>query len=79
MQRAYAWTFLVPAVAVVIEAIHGALPSPIAMIAVVLVIVGVAIVNLHARKQQRSSQTKHRTSRRTTDNQRRRDRLAPRS
>ncbi|HET6864789.1 MAG TPA: hypothetical protein VFH80_02660 [Solirubrobacteraceae bacterium] len=46
MQRAYAWTFLVPAVAVVIEAIHGALPSPIAMIAVVLVIVGVAIVNL---------------------------------
>ena len=44
--RVYAWTFLVPAVAVVIEAIHGALPSPTAMIGVVLVIIGVAIVNL---------------------------------
>ena len=44
--RVYAWTFLVPAVAVVIEAIRGALPSPSAMIGVVLVIIGVAIVNL---------------------------------
>jgi drug/metabolite transporter (DMT)-like permease len=44
--RVYAWTFLVPAVAVVIEAIRGALPSPGAMIGVVLVIIGVAIVNL---------------------------------
>ncbi|HEY1516482.1 MAG TPA: DMT family transporter [Solirubrobacteraceae bacterium] len=44
--RVYAWTFLVPAVAVVIEAVRGALPSASAMVGVALVIMGVAIVNL---------------------------------
>ena len=44
--RVYAWTFLVPAVAVVIEAVQGALPSASAMVGVALVILGVAIVNL---------------------------------
>ncbi len=43
--RVYAWTFLVPAVAVVIEAIRGALPGLGATIGVALVILGVAIVN----------------------------------
>jgi drug/metabolite transporter (DMT)-like permease len=43
--RVYAWTFLVPAVAVLIEAVQGQLPSVTAMIGVALVIVGVAIVN----------------------------------
>jgi drug/metabolite transporter (DMT)-like permease len=43
--RVYAWTFLVPAVAVVVEAIRGQLPGATAMAGVVLVIVGVAIVN----------------------------------
>jgi drug/metabolite transporter (DMT)-like permease len=43
--RVYAWTFLVPAVAVVIEAIQGSLPGPAAMVGIVLVILGVAIVN----------------------------------
>jgi drug/metabolite transporter (DMT)-like permease len=44
--RVYAWTFLVPAVAVVIDAIQGMLPNATAVIGVALVIVGVAIVNL---------------------------------
>jgi drug/metabolite transporter (DMT)-like permease len=44
--RVYAWTFLVPAVAVVIEALRGQLPGVGATIGVVVVIVGVAIVNL---------------------------------
>lgn len=44
--RVYAWTFLVPAVAVAIEAVRGALPSASAMVGVALVILGVAIVNL---------------------------------
>ncbi len=43
--RVYAWTFLVPAVAVIIEAFQGALPGPAAMLGVALVILGVAIVN----------------------------------
>jgi drug/metabolite transporter (DMT)-like permease len=43
--RVYAWTFLVPAVAVVIEAVRGALPGFGATIGVALVILGVAIVN----------------------------------
>ena len=43
--RVYAWTFLVPAVAVVIEAIRGMLPGPGATVGVAVVIVGVAIVN----------------------------------
>jgi drug/metabolite transporter (DMT)-like permease len=44
--RVYAWTFLVPAVAVVIEAVRGSLPGLSATIGVVVVILGVAIVNL---------------------------------
>jgi drug/metabolite transporter (DMT)-like permease len=43
--RVYAWTFLVPAVAVLIEAVRGALPGVAATIGVGLVILGVAIVN----------------------------------
>ena len=43
--RVYAWTFLVPAVAVVIEAFQGQLPGLAATIGVALVIVGVAVVN----------------------------------
>lgn len=44
--RVYAWTFLVPAVAVVVDAIQGNLPNSSAMVGVALVILGVAIVNL---------------------------------
>ena len=44
--RVYAWTFLVPAVAVAIEAAQGALPGLGATAGVVIVILGVAIVNL---------------------------------
>jgi O-acetylserine/cysteine efflux transporter len=43
--RVYAWTFLVPAVAVIIEAFQGALPGPVATLGVALVILGVGIVN----------------------------------
>lgn len=43
--RVYAWTFLVPAVAVVIEAFRGTLPGVGATIGVAVVIVGVGIVN----------------------------------
>jgi drug/metabolite transporter (DMT)-like permease len=43
--RVYAWTFLVPVVAVVIQAVRGALPGVSATIGVALVILGVAIVN----------------------------------
>jgi drug/metabolite transporter (DMT)-like permease len=43
--RVYAWTFLVPAVAVVIDAFQGKLPGVGASIGVALVILGVAIVN----------------------------------
>lgn len=43
--RVYAWTFLVPAVAVVIEAVRHALPGFGTTIGVALVIFGVAIVN----------------------------------
>jgi drug/metabolite transporter (DMT)-like permease len=43
--RVYAWTFLVPAVAVVIEAIRGTLPGFGATVGVAVVILGVAIVN----------------------------------
>ncbi len=49
--RVYAWTFLVPAVAVIIQAIQGKLPGVSATIGVVLVILGVAIVN-HPRAEQ---------------------------
>ncbi len=54
--RVYAWTFLVPAVAVVIEAVRGALPGIGATIGVAIVILGVAIVNLpRAEQSARSS------------------------
>jgi O-acetylserine/cysteine efflux transporter len=43
--RVYAWTFLVPAVAVIIEAVRGTLPGPVATVGVAIVILGVAIVN----------------------------------
>ncbi len=43
--RVYAWTFLVPVVAVLIEAAQGALPGPVATVGIVVVITGVAIVN----------------------------------
>ncbi|HEY6396900.1 MAG TPA: DMT family transporter [Solirubrobacteraceae bacterium] len=43
--RVYAWTFLVPAVAVLIEALRRALPGLGATIGVAVVILGVAIVN----------------------------------
>jgi drug/metabolite transporter (DMT)-like permease len=43
--RVYAWTFLVPAVAVLVEAIRGALPGFGATVGVAIVILGVAIVN----------------------------------
>ncbi len=51
--RVYAWTFLVPVVAVVIEAFRGALPGFAATIGVALVILGVAIVN-HPRAEERA-------------------------
>jgi drug/metabolite transporter (DMT)-like permease len=51
--RVYAWTFLVPAVAVVIEAFQGQLPGVAATIGVALVILGVAIVN-HPRAEQQT-------------------------
>ena len=50
--RVYAWTFLVPVVAVVIEAARGALPGASAMVGIALVIGGVAIVN-HPRAEPR--------------------------
>ena len=49
--RVYAWTFLVPAVAVVIEAFQGQLPGVAGTIGVAVVILGVAIVN-HPRAEQ---------------------------
>jgi drug/metabolite transporter (DMT)-like permease len=44
--RVYAWTFLVPAVAVLVDAVQGKLPGFGATVGVVVVILGVAIVNL---------------------------------
>jgi drug/metabolite transporter (DMT)-like permease len=43
--RVYAWTFLVPVVAVLIDAVQGQLPGPAATVGIVVVIAGVAIVN----------------------------------
>jgi drug/metabolite transporter (DMT)-like permease len=43
--RVYAWTFVAPASAVVIEAARGNLPGPLATLGILLVIAGVAIVN----------------------------------
>ena len=51
----YAWTFLVPAVAVVIEAFQGHLPGVAATFGVTLVIFGVAIVN-HPRAEQHATE-----------------------
>lgn len=51
--RVYAWTFLVPAVAVVVDAFLGKLPGFGATVGVVVVIAGVAIVN-HPRAEVRS-------------------------
>jgi hypothetical protein len=44
--RVYAWTFLVPVVPVLVESVRGSLPGTGAMVGIVLVILGVAIVNL---------------------------------
>ena len=49
--RVYAWTFLVPVVAVVVEAFQGQLPGPAATVGIAVVILGVAIVN-HRRAEQ---------------------------
>lgn len=43
--RVYAWTFLVPAVAVLIDAVRGQLPGAATTLGVLTVIAGVAIVN----------------------------------
>ena len=43
--RVYAWTFVAPASAVVIEAVRGNLPGPLGTAGILLVIAGVAIVN----------------------------------
>ncbi len=53
--RVYAWTFLVPFVAVVIEAFQGELPGLAATIGLALVILGVAIVN-HPRAEQHATE-----------------------
>src|SRR5262249_19112025 len=43
--RVYAWTFLVPAVAVLIDAVRGQLPGALTTVGVLIVITGVVIVN----------------------------------
>ena len=48
--RVYAWTFLVPVVAVLIGAAQGALPGLATTAGIIVVITGVAIVN-HARAE----------------------------
>ena len=42
--RVFAWTFLVPVVAVVIEAVQGNLPGALATAGLAIVITGVAMV-----------------------------------
>lgn len=42
--RVFSWTFLVPAVAVVVEALQGNLPSGVTLAGMVVVIAGVAMV-----------------------------------
>ena len=54
--RVYAWTFLVPAVAVVAQAVLSKLPGIDATFGIALVILGVAIVN-HPRAEQPSART----------------------
>jgi drug/metabolite transporter (DMT)-like permease len=46
--RVFAWTFLAPAFAVTIEAVLGALPGTVSTIGLLVVIAGVAVVNLPA-------------------------------
>lgn len=43
--RVYAWTFLVPAIAVLVDAVRGKLPGLTASAGIVIVIFGVAVVN----------------------------------
>jgi hypothetical protein len=45
LARVFAWTFLAPTVAVVIEAFEGQLPGLVATLGLATVIAGVAIVN----------------------------------
>jgi drug/metabolite transporter (DMT)-like permease len=52
--RVYAWTFLVPAVAVVVQAVLNKLPGLDATLGIALVILGVAIVN-HPRAEPRAA------------------------
>jgi drug/metabolite transporter (DMT)-like permease len=67
--RVYAWTFLVPVVAVVIEAVRGALPGAAATVGVLVVIVGVAIVN-HPRAEGSPAPARATTPRRVVDRSR---------
>jgi drug/metabolite transporter (DMT)-like permease len=67
--RVYAWTFLVPVVAVVIEAVRGALPGAAATVGVLVVIVGVAIVN-HPRAEGSPASARATTPRRVVDRSR---------
>jgi drug/metabolite transporter (DMT)-like permease len=60
--RVYAWTFLVPAVAVVVDAFLGKLPGVGATVGVVVVIIGVAMVN-HPRAEVRSPTEGRRSAR----------------
>ena len=46
--RVFAWTFLVPAVAVGVEAVQGNLPGPVATAGLFVVIAGVALVTMRA-------------------------------
>ena len=41
----HAWTFVVPAITVLIEAVRGNLPNAVGVGGIVLVVAGVAIVN----------------------------------
>lgn len=54
--RAFAWTFLAPAVAVVIEALEGNLPSTLTTVGLVIVIAGVAAVT-HPRAEAGAAST----------------------
>jgi hypothetical protein len=61
--QAAAWAFLVPAVAVVIEAVRGDRPDAIALIGMALAIAGVAVANLApAMRRQRGDQRDNATS-----------------
>jgi len=59
--RVYAWTFLVPAVAVVVDAALGKLPGFGATVGVVIVILGVGIVN-HPRAEAQRPTTARRSA-----------------